>query len=232
MNNQSMVQFENDIDRTLYADLVSYIKSCTACQFCTNGGLRDVGEGFVPAPLMFVGEAFGVEEKKSGRPFVGDAGTFLRSRMSDHNISSISTENNPTLAFITNTQSCWPPPEANQNTERENGKPTKESIQACKRILWAKIKAVRPKVIIMLGEYAAKTLLSIPWEQRILVGDIVGKVESRKWKFDGITESDVSLVPLYHPSYIIRKGQPQNLLRIYDLVLRKCIKFIKEGHWN
>ncbi|MFN2167854.1 MAG: uracil-DNA glycosylase family protein, partial [Anaerolineae bacterium] len=58
-------------------ELYDQILSCTRCQL-SQGRTRAVpGEGPENAKVMFIGEAPGVHEDKSGKPFVGAAGRFL-----------------------------------------------------------------------------------------------------------------------------------------------------------
>src|SRR4051812_37511962 len=54
------------------------IENCKICQV-DKSGMAVPGEGNADATLMFVGEAPGREEAKTGRPFIGRSGQLLRS---------------------------------------------------------------------------------------------------------------------------------------------------------
>lgn len=63
-------------------DIAEQVRLCSICQKNTVG-LSVPGEGSVDARVVFVGEAPGKQEAKSGRPFVGPAGRVLRGLIHD-----------------------------------------------------------------------------------------------------------------------------------------------------
>ena len=234
VNIESLIQFNDEHSfsvRNHYASLVSEIQKCTKCELSKSGGLRDIGEGVIPADIMFVGEAFGSQEKDEGRPFCGDAGKFLRKRLSFNNIT-LSANHNGIKAFITNCIDCFPPPP--EDSSLMNGKPSTNSLLQCKPYLWKKIKFCRPKLIVALGEYATKNLLSIPFEAKIIMRDCVGRAQEKCWKLDGTNGPDTRLfvIPLYHPSYVVRKGSTDSLIRLYDTILSKCCNYVRKNSWG
>jgi DNA polymerase len=95
---------------------------------------------------MLIGEAPGREEDLRGHPFVGAAGRLL-----DQTLAANGLDRHE--CFITNIVKCRPP---------DNRTPRKGEIDTCtSHYLVKQIALVNPKVIMLLGGVAAKTLLSI-----------------------------------------------------------------------
>ncbi len=103
------------------------------------------GEGPLDAEVMFIGQAPGRQENDQRRPFVGTSGKLLN-RM----IRIAGLERGK--VYITSVVQFFPP---------ENRMPTGQEIAACKRFLLGQIGIVKPKLIVLLGAIAAKTLAGV-----------------------------------------------------------------------
>lgn len=101
-------------------------------------------DGNPEGPLMIIGEAPGGEEDRQGVPFVGPAGKLL-----DLMLKSIGLDREH--AYITNILP-WRPP--------GNRSPTDAEIAACLPFVKRHIELVAPKILILVGGTAAKTLLN------------------------------------------------------------------------
>ena len=88
---------------------------CTRCPLAETRHNIVFGEGDPHARLLFIGEAPGFEEDKSGRPFVGAAGQLL-----DKIIAAILLQRDE--VYIGNIIKCRPP---------RNRDPNPEEIQTC-----------------------------------------------------------------------------------------------------
>jgi DNA polymerase len=143
-------------------------------------GRRQVvfGVGNPDADLMFVGEAPGADEDIQGIPFVGRAGQLLTKM-----IQAIQLERDQ--VYIANVIKCRPP---------DNRNPEPDEIDTCQPFLFRQIAAVRPKVIVALGSFAAKTLLKTQ--------DSISRLRGRVYDFQG-----AKLIPTFHPSYLLRSPQ-------------------------
>src|SRR3989442_7388981 len=123
-------------------DLGARILACTLCRL-NEGRARAVpGEGPAGAKLFLVGEAPGRHEDEQGRPFVGAAGKVLDAALERAGLGRD--------VFITNVVKCRPP---------ENRKPRADEIAACRPYLVAQVRAVRPSVLVALGDTAVSGLL-------------------------------------------------------------------------
>jgi DNA polymerase len=92
------------------------IKNCKKCPLWKLRKNAVPGEGPANAKIFICGQAPGVEEDKTGRPFVGRAGKFLNELLK---IARIEREE----VFITSPLKCLPQPPINR-------KPKKEEIKA------------------------------------------------------------------------------------------------------
>lgn len=109
------------------------------CQMCElNKSCKTVclmGHGPSTASVMIVGEAPGATEDSGGLPFQGRSGLLLNRILSDHGIKREDV-------YVTNAVKCRPP---------ENATPNKSQIKVCNDYLIKEIEAVKPKVIMTLG---------------------------------------------------------------------------------
>jgi uracil-DNA glycosylase len=161
---------------TLSAIQVDLGPDCPRCKLATLGRQQVVfGVGNPDADLMFVGEAPGADEDAQGIPFVGRAGQLLTKM-----ILAINFERDQ--VYIANVIKCRPP--GNRN-------PEPDEIATCEPFLFRQIDAVRPRVIVALGAFAAKTLLRTE--------EPISRLRGRIYDFRG-----AKLIPTFHPSFLLR----------------------------
>jgi len=129
---------------TLFS-LAEDIRKCTACPLWKGTTLAVPGDGPRAARIMVIGEAPGEEEDRQGLPFVEKSGKFLGQMLE---IAGLDRK----YIFITNTVKHRPP---------QNRAPKASEIKICKE-LWLdkQIDILKPKLIIILGGVALKTLTS------------------------------------------------------------------------
>lgn len=140
-----------------------------------------IGEGNLEAQIMFVGEAPGEAEAKSGRPFVGASGRFLNELL-----ASIGLQRQD--IYITNVVKDRPP---------ENRDPTPQEIALYSPILVKQIEIIRPAAIVTLGRFAMEFTLKLlnAKEQGGKISALHGKVIAAQAPYGA-----VSIVPLFHPA--------------------------------
>jgi uracil-DNA glycosylase family 4 len=149
---------------------------CARCKLCTLGRRQIVfGVGNPKARLMFVGEAPGEDEDKQGEPFVGRAGQLLTKI-----IEAIGLTRDQ--VYIANVIKCRPP--GNRN-------PEPDEVASCEPFLFRQIDAIRPKVIVPLGKFAAQSLLKTT--------DPITRLRGREYSYRGAT-----LIPTFHPAFLLR----------------------------
>ncbi|SCU88681.1 Bacteriophage-type DNA polymerase [Cupriavidus necator] len=152
------------------------VAGCTACGLCQNRTNTVFGVGDRQAEWMLVGEAPGENEDLQGEPFVGQAGKLL-----DNMLGSLGLARGRNV-FIANVLKCRPP--GNRN-------PEPEEVAQCEPFLRRQIALVRPRVIVVLGRFAAQSLLRTTTP--------IGKLRGTVHSYEGIP-----VVVTYHPAYLLR----------------------------
>jgi uracil-DNA glycosylase len=152
---------------------------CTRCKLHGLGRTKVVfGVGNPNADLMFVGEAPGGDEDIQGIPFVGRAGQLLTKM-----IAAINFERDQ--VYIANVIKCRPP--GNRN-------PEPDEVETCEPFLFRQIDAIRPRVIVALGSFAAKALLRS--------NESISRLRGRVYDFRG-----AKLIPTFHPAFLLRSPE-------------------------
>ncbi len=148
---------------------------CTRCQLA--GGRQQIvfGAGSPDAALMFVGEAPGAEEDRTGEPFVGAAGQLLTKMIEAMGFAR-------EQVYIANIIKCRPP--GNRN-------PEPDEIQSCEPFLKQQIATIRPRVLVCLGKFAAHTLLRTDAP--------ISRLRGGWASYEGIP-----LMPTFHPAFLLR----------------------------
>lgn len=172
------------------SEMVS-IKKLPRCKRCELSECRSrvvYGSGNPRADIMFIGEAPGREEDRSGVPFIGRAGQLLDKKY----IRPLGIKRSD--AYITNVVKCRP-----VTDDGGNGKPTDEQVAICSVWLEAEFRIVKPKVVVLLGSYALKALTN---EKSVLRchGKVV-PIQTPSGEL--ITSTGFSMV---HPAYILRNS--------------------------
>lgn len=140
-----------------------------------------LGEGSHQAKIMFIGEAPGQNEAKTGRPFCGAAGKILDALLKS---ISIPREN----VYITNIVKDRPP---------GNRDPKPEEIELYSPFLLRQINIIQPEIIATLGRFSMRYIM----EQFGLndklepISQIHGKAFKTKSSYD-----EIKIIPLYHPA--------------------------------
>ncbi len=149
---------------------------CTRCKLHSLGRRQIVyGVGNPTADLMFVGEGPGHDEDVQGIPFVGRAGQLLTKIIESIGLSRDEV-------YIANVIKCRPP---------ENRNPEPDEVASCEPFLFGQIDAIKPKVIVALGTFAARTLLRTE--------DPISRLRGRVYDYRG-----ARLIATFHPAFLLR----------------------------
>ena len=158
--------------------LESFGKSISQCQKCPLGKTRNkfvFGDGDPQARIVFVGEAPGREEDKTGIAFIGRAGKLLDEMLAEVGL-------NRQLVYICNTLKCRPP----------NNRDPQESEKAiCRPYLRTQLSLISPDIIVCLGKHAASELLG--------TDEAMGRLRGRIFPYEGM-----QALVTYHPAYYLR----------------------------
>jgi uracil-DNA glycosylase len=144
---------------------------CTRCRLHQSRTQVVFGQGDPNADLMFVGEAPGFHEDRQGIPFVGPSGQLLNRLLEGIGLRRQDV-------YICNVVKSRPP---------QNRDPQPDEIAACRPWLDAQVRLVDPKVVVTLGNFAAKTLLETTTG--------ITRLRGRTYPFQGRV-----LLPTFHPA--------------------------------
>ncbi|MEO7837309.1 MAG: uracil-DNA glycosylase [Acidimicrobiales bacterium] len=163
------------------AELEREASGCILCPLAAGRTTVVFGAGDPSAELMFVGEGPGRDEDLQGLPFVGRSGKLLDRLLAEE------MDLTRDRVYITNTVKCRPP---------ANRDPLPVEVARCRGYLEAQIALVEPRVIVTLGNFAARLLL-----------DVKAGVSSLRGRSYRYRDRDaVAVVPTFHPSYVLRSG--------------------------
>jgi len=143
-----------------------------------------IGEGSHFAKIMFIGEAPGRNEAKTGRPFCGSAGKIL-----DDLLASVGIERSE--VYVTNIVKDRP---------QNNRDPLPEEIKIYGPFLDQQINIIQPQIIATLGRYSMGYIM-----EKFGLADVLLPISKMHGK-EFIAETDygkVYIIPLYHPAAAI-----------------------------
>lgn len=154
---------------------------CTRCELAPGRTQVVTGAGPVSARVVFIGEAPGAEEDRTGKPFVGRAGRLLDRLLEANGISR-------DQIFITNIVSCRPP---------GNRTPRVGEIRAHAPWLEEQLRLIAPDLIVTLGRVALTYFIPN------------ARITELRGQSLQIQQSGRSylLLPLFHPAAALRRPE-------------------------
>jgi DNA polymerase len=172
------------IARLEWKELGQEVARCRACSLCETRKQTVFGVGNANAEWMLIGEAPGAEEDARGEPFVGQAGRLL-----DNMLASIGMSREgqtPKSVYIANVLKCRPP--GNRN-------PQPEEVSKCEPFLLRQIELVHPALIVVMGRFAAQSLLGTDAS--------IASLRGRPHRIN-VAGRQIPVVVTYHPAYLLR----------------------------
>ncbi len=143
-----------------------------------------IGEGSHEAKIMFVGEAPGKNEAKTGKPFCGASGKILDQLLVSANIKREEV-------YVTNVVKDRPP---------GNRDPEPVEIDLYGPFLDKQIDIIQPKVIATLGRFSmAYIMKKFALEQDLTV---ISKIHGKIYKTSA-SYGELVVIPLFHPAVAV-----------------------------
>jgi DNA polymerase len=159
------------------AALAAEVAVCRLCPHLADSRTQTVfGSGSPTARLLFIGEAPGADEDRTGQPFVGRAGQLLTDMITKG--MGLTRDQ----VYIANILKSRPP---------GNRDPQPDEIAHCLPYLERQLAIIRPGFLCLLGRIAAQTLLETALP--------MGRLRGRWHRYRGIPA-----VVTYHPAYLLR----------------------------
>ena len=157
---------------------VNAFEGCELKEFATTTVFSD---GNPQSDLMLIGEAPGAEEDRQGKPFVGRSGQLL-----DKILAAIGLDR--TSVYIANIIP-WRPP--------HNRVPTPAETALCLPMIARHISLIKPKLLVLLGSTAAKTILA----RKEGITRLRGTTHQYQNAF---LAQPIPAIATFHPAYLLR----------------------------
>lgn len=179
-------------------ELRSILERFEGCALRATATQAVFARGNPHARVMFVGEAPGYEEDKSGKPFVGRSGHLLDRMMAAIGLD----ESNAYIANIV----PWRPP--------GNRTPTPQESAICLPFIRRQIELANPDILVCLGGPSAQTLLNIK----------EGITRSRgRWYPFNTGSREIRALATFHPAFLLRSPLQKRLAWRDFLALKKAL---------
>jgi len=171
------------IEKQESLDVLNYqIRACKRCNLSVTRKHALTGEGNIDARIMFIALSPGAKEDSQNRMFIGPSGQVFNKLLY---VSGIDRK----LVFMTNLVKCMLP---------KNRKPTMDEIESCSQFLNDEISIIHPEVIVPLGSYATRAILTKyhadPQSTGMSFADINGKL---------LSINNEKIFPLPHPASLL-----------------------------
>lgn len=183
--------FKNTNDSLIV--LLKKVKACTKCNLHKTRTQIVFGAGDPKSRIVFVGEAPGFDEDKSGKPFVGAAGQLLTRIINAMHL-------NRDMVYICNILKCRPP---------DNRRPEPDEMAQCFGYLETQLDIIKPDIICTLGSTASQALLNMKTS--------ITRMRGRFYDYKGIP-----VMPTFHPSYLLRnESKKKEVWQDMQMIMKK-----------
>lgn len=164
-----------------------------------------VGQGNHYAKFMFIGEAPGQNEAKTGRPFCGAAGKIL-----DQLLATVGIKRED--VYITNIVKDRP---------QNNRDPEPEEIELYAPFLDRQLEIIKPQVIVTLGRFSmAYIMKKFGLEHELKpISALHGTIHQS----NPLLSFSVTIIPMYHPAAAIYNGATKEQLFKDFQILKKYL---------
>jgi uracil-DNA glycosylase family 4 len=160
--------------------LAQQVSGCQRCAtLCRTRSKTVFGVGPLNPDIMFIGEAPGADEDRTGEPFMGAAGGVFNELLATVGLQR-------PQVFITNLLKCRPP---------GNRKPEPAEVGNCREYLTKQIEIVRPRSLVALGASAGQGLLG--------TSEFIGRLRGRLHDYRGLP-----VLCTYHPAFLLPGRSP------------------------
>ena len=202
MNKDTSAEQRDILLQKIKDEVIALENSPLCAERIKNGTFPVIGEGSHFAKIMFIGEAPGRNEAKTGRPFCGSAGKIL-----DELLGSVGVKRED--IYITNIVKDRPP---------QNRDPLPEEIEAYGPFLDRQIEIIQPKVIATLGRYSMVYIM-----QKFGLTSKIEPISTAhgKWYEAQAIYGNVTIIPLYHPAAAIYNQALKGTLKKDFQIIKK-----------
>lgn len=159
-----------------WRELYNECSNCKKCRLSESRSRIVFGEGNPKSSIMFVGEAPGADEDRTGKPFVGKAGQLLTKGLETLELYRDKDY------YICNVCKCRP---------ENNRTPQDDEAEICLPYLRNQAALIKPKIIVCLGSVASRMVI----DKELRITRDRGKWVERK---------GVYMLATFHPAALFR----------------------------
>ena len=171
------------IEKQESLDVLNYqIRACEKCRLSATRKNALIGEGNINARVLFIALSPGAKEDVQNHMFIGPSGQVFNRLLVAAGIDRKSV-------YMTNLVKCILP---------KNRKPKMDEIIACNTYLNEEIAIVQPEVIVPLGYYATRTILTKYPDNPFAEGRSFKEINGQL-----LTINRMKVLPLTHPSALL-----------------------------
>ena len=185
-------------------EVKGFAAECKLCELHSGRNKPVFSKGNEESSIMICGMVPAAEENAAGIPFVGRSGKLLDNILEDAGLSL-------DTVYVTNLVKCFLAPGISLK---------KDWVDNCLPYIICQIQIIKPKVIITLGKDASVGLLGLKNNR-----SLKSIIEEGPY----IIYNDITVIPTYHPSYLLRAGG-KNHIKYKDVV--ECFTSAKEFDKN
>lgn len=157
--------------------------------------------------VMLIGEAPGGTEDAKGTQFVGQAGATLK-----HYLRTFARIDLFEDLWLLNAVNCRP-----VSDKGTNKKPTRTQINCCRPYVFQQIRELGPTHIILAGSQAIESFY----------GDRFHRLGITRWRGMCLPDKLGWVLPIFHPSFVMRQDRDQNLQSLYGRDMRQLGTYLK-----
>lgn len=166
---------------------------CGDCRLFENGcqSPKMTYDGKGERGIMVAGEAPGLNEDQQGRPFVGPSGELVRETLARHGVNFRKD------CWIVNALRCRP--------SESNKIPDDRMIDHCRPMTVKDIETLKPKVILLLGKEAVRSVIAWTW-------GVPSPGGAGRWAGFKVPDrrTNAWLFPTFHPSFVLRQSRQRD----------------------
>jgi DNA polymerase len=177
-------------------ELNNIVKNCNLCQCSKSRSNVLFGQGDIDSKIFFLGDYNSEFDDQEGKFYQGNVGVLLANMI--ENVLNISKNR----VYLTNVLKCLPANKIDIN-----------DINICKEYLFKQIDIIKPKIIVTLGQDSFSYITDNKFDWNKVKGNI-------------IKHNNYTILPMFHPSFILRN--PTSKKEAYQDMLKLKL-FISEN---
>lgn len=184
-------------------ELLESGEGCLSCKLyrrCKSPRMSPVGKG--KKKILLVSDVPGEEDDEKNEPLSGERGSFLKDVLSDLGIDM-----NRDCRRM-NSIACRPP---------KGREPSEKELLCCRSSVWREIGHFKPKVVLLFGESALKSVIGLRWKKKL---DGINK-----WRGFVIPDEKVDgwIAPSYSITHLLRNEKDQVLHLIFSKDIERAL---------